>query len=102
MTPPRPRPSPRPSPRPRRSLPRSLPPNGPAVAALVCGLAGFWILWVVLSPLAILLGLLGWHRARGGARYLAMSKVGVVLGVLGIALYLALWPSLLRGTAYFS
>lgn len=64
--------------------------NGLAVAALVLGIAACVFFWTVvggilLGLLAIVFGILGARRARGGrAPRRTMSLVGLVLGALGL------------------
>jgi uncharacterized membrane protein len=64
--------------------------NGPAIAALVLGILAVVLFWtviggVVLGILALVFGIIGARRARGGrAPRRTMSIFGAVLGVLGI------------------
>lgn len=64
--------------------------NGLAIAGLVCGIVGLLILWIVLSPLAIIFGGVGLSRANNGAPYKGMSIAAIVLGVIGIIGYVIL------------
>ncbi|AQU65128.1 DUF4190 domain-containing protein [Streptomyces niveus] len=72
-----------PEPAPARSNPL-------AVAALVLGIIACLLFWtiaggIVLGLLAVVLGIMGIRRARGGrAPHRTMSIVGVVLGALGL------------------
>lgn len=61
--------------------------NGLAIAALVCGLVGIFVLNIVLGPLAIILGSVGWNRANQGAQSKGMAIAGVVLGVIDVVLF---------------
>ncbi|CAM5263827.1 hypothetical protein STENM36S_07204 [Streptomyces tendae] len=64
--------------------------NGLAIAALVLGILAVVLFWtviggVVLGLLALVLGIIGARRARGGrAPRRKMSIAGAVLGVLGV------------------
>ncbi|MDQ0401686.1 DUF4190 domain-containing protein [Streptomyces sp. DSM 40167] len=64
--------------------------NGMAVAALVLGILAVLLFWTViggalLGLLALIFGIIGARRARGGrAPRRGMSIVGAVLGVLGL------------------
>lgn len=64
--------------------------NGLAVAALVLGVLALVLFWtviggVVLGLLALVLGIIGARRARGGrAPHGVMSVIGAVLGALGL------------------
>lgn len=72
-----------PEPTPARSNPL-------AVAALVLGIIACLLFWtvvggIVLGLLAVVLGIMGVRRARGGrAPHRTMSIVGTVLGALGL------------------
>lgn len=65
--------------------------NGLAVAALVLGILAVVLFWTVvggalLGLLAVIFGVIGARKARGGrAPHGAMSVVGAVLGALGLA-----------------
>ncbi|MFV0131524.1 DUF4190 domain-containing protein [Streptomyces sp. HMX112] len=64
--------------------------NGLAIAALVLGVAAILLFWtvfggMVLGLLALVLGIIGARKARGGrAPYRGMSIAGAVLGALGL------------------
>ncbi|MCM2416137.1 MULTISPECIES: DUF4190 domain-containing protein [unclassified Streptomyces] len=64
--------------------------NGLAVAALVLGIVAILLFWTVfggilLGLLAVVLGIIGARRARGGrAPHRTISIVGAVLGALGL------------------
>ncbi|SDJ47627.1 hypothetical protein [Streptomyces indicus] len=63
--------------------------NGMGIAALVLGVAAALLFWtviggVVLGLLAVIFGIIGARRARGGrAPYRGLSIAGAVLGALG-------------------
>lgn len=65
--------------------------NGLAVAALILGVLAVILFWtvvggVVLGILALIFGIIGARRARGGrAPHGTMSVIGAVLGALGVA-----------------
>ena len=62
--------------------------NPMAVAALVCGIVGLFVLSVVLGPLAIVFGSLGMRNAeRGGARNRGVALAGVILGAIDVVLF---------------
>ncbi|WP_399880453.1 DUF4190 domain-containing protein [Streptomyces sp. BBFR51] len=64
--------------------------NGMAIAALVLGILAVLLFWtviggVVLGLLALIFGIIGARRARGGrAPHRGMSIVAAVLGALGV------------------
>ncbi|MER7112648.1 DUF4190 domain-containing protein [Streptomyces sp. NPDC000229] len=64
--------------------------NGLAIAALVLGIAAILLFWtvfggIVLGLLAVIFGIIGARKARGGrAPYGKMSIIGTVLGALGL------------------
>ncbi|GAA2927282.1 DUF4190 domain-containing protein [Streptomyces enissocaesilis] len=64
--------------------------NGLAITALVLGVAAILLFWtvfggIVLGLLAVVFGILGARKARGGrATHGKMSVVGAVLGALGL------------------
>ena len=64
--------------------------NGLAVAGLVCGLVGSLVLQVVLGPLAIVFGGIGWARARRGAPHHGMAMAAVAFGVVDLVVFAAL------------
>jgi hypothetical protein len=70
--------------------------NGMAIASLVCGIVGLVVLWVVLSPLAIIFGGIGLSRANRGASGRGMAIAGIVLGIVGLVGYLILVAVLLN------
>ncbi|MET7454682.1 DUF4190 domain-containing protein [Streptomyces sp. NPDC005574] len=60
--------------------------NGLAIASLICGIIGVFLLNVILGPIAIVLGVVGMRQApaKGGA---GMAKAGVVLGIVDLVLF---------------
>lgn len=70
--------------------PQQQPGNGLAIAGMVCGIIGLFILWIILSPLAVIFGGVGWSKANNGAKHKGMAIAGVVLGVIGIVGYIIL------------
>lgn len=60
--------------------------NGLAIASLICGIIGLFLLSVILGPVAIVLGVAGMRQAaaKGGG---GMAKAGVVLGVVDLVLF---------------
>lgn len=83
--------------------------NGLAVAALVLGILAILLFWtvfggVVLGLLALVFGIIGARRARGGrAPHGVMSIVGAVLGALGLiasGVILAIGASILNSDEF--
>ena len=64
--------------------------NGLAIAGLVCGVVGILFFNVVLGPLAIIFGGVGWAKANNGARYKGMAIAAVVLGVVDLVIFFVL------------
>jgi hypothetical protein len=62
--------------------------NGLAIAALVCGIVGFFLLGIVLGPLGIIFGGLGLRRANAGARGRGMALAGLIVGIIDTVLYI--------------
>lgn len=60
--------------------------NGLAIAGLVCGIVGLFVANIILGPLAIIFGGIGWSRANRGASHKGMSIAGVVLGIVDLVL----------------
>jgi hypothetical protein len=61
--------------------------NGLAVAGLVCGIVGLLFFSVVLGPLAIIFGGVGWSKANHGAKHRGMAIAAVVFGVLDLVVW---------------
>ncbi|MFG2057642.1 hypothetical protein ACGFI9_26830 [Micromonospora sp. NPDC048930] len=84
------RPSPQERPRtPGRPAPSATPParlDGRAAAALMLGGAGMFIFNIVFGPLAIVLGLRAARDPRGGRFGRLGGRLGVVLGILDLAI----------------
>ena len=64
--------------------------NGLAVAGLVCGLVGLLLFNIILGPLAIVFGGIGWMRANRGAQHRGMAIAAVVLGVIDLVIFFVL------------
>lgn len=62
--------------------------NGLAIAGLVCGIVGIFVGSIILGPLAIIFGAIGWSRANRGAPYKGMGIAGVVLGSIDVLLFI--------------
>ena len=79
------------------------PGNGLAIAGLVCGIVGLLLFNIVLGPLAIIFGAIGWSRANRGAKYKGMSIAAVVLGIIDIIIFVALIAAASKhgGSVYF-
>lgn len=58
--------------------------NGLAIAGLVCGIVGLALFNIVLGPLAIIFGGVGWKRANNGAKHRGMAIAAVILGVIDL------------------
>ena len=73
--------------------------NGSAVAGFVCGLIGaitslllwFFIFPIVLDVLGIFFGVKGRRQAAAGARQGGLATAGLVLGAVGLALFILWW-----------
>ncbi|MGW7056012.1 DUF4190 domain-containing protein [Streptomyces sp. NPDC054887] len=83
--------------------------NGLAVAALALGIAALLLFWtvfggLVLGLLAVVFGILGARKARGGrAPRGKMSIIGAVLGALGLiasAVIIAIGASILNSDEF--
>jgi hypothetical protein len=60
--------------------------NGLAVAGLVCGLVGLLFLPIILGPLALIFGGIGWSKANRGAKHKGIAIAAVVLGIADLIL----------------
>jgi hypothetical protein len=68
--------------------------NGPALAAYYCGVFGLIpFLNVILSPIAFILGIIGFIKARKDprARGAGHAITGIILGLISIPLWIVLW-----------
>lgn len=83
--------------------------NGLAITALVLGIAAILLFWTVfggilLGLLAVVFGILGARKARGGrAPHGKMSVIGAVLGALGLiasGVILAIGASILNSDEF--
>jgi hypothetical protein len=61
--------------------------NGWAVAGLVCGIVGLFIANIILGPLAIIFGGIGWSRANAEGSPHAMAVASVILGIVDVVLF---------------
>jgi Domain of unknown function (DUF4190) len=92
-------PPPPPQPYPGFTPPPTAPRNGLGVAALVVAIIGLLTVFggIILGVVAVILGFLGWGRARRGeATNGGVAIAGIVLGFLGIlvsiaAIAIAVW-----------
>ncbi|MBB3676201.1 DUF4190 domain-containing protein [Modestobacter versicolor] len=64
--------------------------NGLAIAGLVCGLVGLLFLPVILGPLAVIFGAVALNKAKQGAGLRGMAISAIVLGIVDIAIFVAL------------
>ncbi|MGW5733128.1 MULTISPECIES: DUF4190 domain-containing protein [Streptomyces] len=85
------------------------PSNGMAITALVLGILAILLFWTViggalLGLLAVIFGIIGARKARGGrAPYGKMSIIGAVLGGLGLiasGVIIAIGASILNSDEY--
>jgi len=65
--------------------------NGMAVAGLVCGLVGLLFLPIILGPLALIFGGIGWSKANRGAKHKGIAIAAVVLGIADLVLMAVLF-----------
>ena len=56
----------------------------------MCGIIGLFLFNVVLGPLAIIFGGIGWSKANKGARGRGMAIAAVVLGVIDLVIFFVL------------
>ncbi|MFG2130944.1 DUF4190 domain-containing protein [Streptomyces sp. NPDC048751] len=63
--------------------------NGMAIASLVCGIVGLFLLNIVLGPLAIVFGAVA-RRQAAGRNGGGMAKAGIILGIVDVVLWLVL------------
>ncbi|MYS21305.1 protein of unknown function [Streptomyces sp. DvalAA-14] len=64
--------------------------NGLAVAGLVCGVVGVFVLNFILGPLALIFGGVGLRNANRGASGRGMALASVILGAFDIILFVVL------------
>jgi hypothetical protein len=65
--------------------------NGLAVAGLVCGLVGLLFLPIILGPLALIFGGIGWSKANRGAKHKGVAIAAVVLGIADLVIMAVLF-----------
>ena len=73
--------------------------NGAALGAYYCGVFGFIPLAApILSPIAVILGIIGLMKARrdAKARGTGHAITGIVLGLLSIPVWIVLWFTVLK------
>ncbi|MGH3635188.1 MAG: DUF4190 domain-containing protein [Mycobacterium sp.] len=77
--------------------------NGLAIAALVCGIIGLFLLNIILGPLAIIFGGVGLSHAKRGAAHHGMALAGVILGIVDVIIFVVLLAAVSHngGSAYF-
>ena len=64
--------------------------NGLAIAGLVCGIVGLFVLNIILGPLAVIFGGIGLARANRGAGNRGMALAAVILGIADVVLFVVL------------
>jgi hypothetical protein len=64
--------------------------NGLAIAGLVVSIVGIFVLNIMLGPLGIIFGGIGWSRANNGANGKGMAIAAVVIGIVDILLFIGL------------
>lgn len=64
--------------------------NGFAVAGLVVAIVGIFLFDIILGPLGIIFGAIGWSRANRGESGKGMSIAAVVLGIVDVLLFIVL------------
>lgn len=63
--------------------------NGLAIAGLVCGIVGIFILNIVLGPLAIIFGAVALRQGKA-KRGAGMAKAALILGIIDVLLFVIL------------
>jgi Domain of unknown function (DUF4190) len=61
--------------------------NGLAIAGLVCGIVGIFLLNYILGPLAIIFGGVGLSKANRGGDHRTMSLWSIALGIFDLVLF---------------
>lgn len=64
--------------------------NSFAIAGLVLSIIGIFLFSIILGPLGIIFGGVGWSRANRGAGGRGMSVAAVIIGVIDILLFIGL------------
>jgi hypothetical protein len=62
--------------------------NGLAIAGLVCGIVGIFVLNIILGPLALIFGGIGLSRANKGAKFKGMAIAAIILGAIDVILFI--------------
>jgi Domain of unknown function (DUF4190) len=73
----------------RRDEGAPAPRSGKALASLICGVLGLFLVPLVLPVAAIVLGVMARREiadARGGLPGVGMAQAGILLGVTGVAI----------------
>ena len=60
--------------------------RGLATASLICSIASWLILGIVLAPLGIIFGIMSLNSKNSGTK--TMATVGLVIGVVSITVYI--------------
>jgi hypothetical protein len=76
--------------------------NGLAIAGLVCGIVGLLFFNVILGPLAIIFGGIGWSKANHGARHRGIAIAAVVFGVVDLIIFGVLLAVAAHNGGFFS
>ncbi len=64
--------------------------NGFAVAGLILAIVGIFVFDIILGPLGIIFGALGWSRANRGDSGKGIAIAAVVVGVIDVLLFVVL------------
>ena len=76
--------------------------NGLAIAGFVCGIVGLLFFNVILGPLAIIFGGVGWAKANKGARHRGLAIAAVVFGVIDLIIFAVLVAVAAKHGGFFS
>lgn len=66
--------------------PSSTPGKGLAIASMVCGIVSFFCFGIILGVLAVIFGAVAKNKGYTGG----MATAGIVLGVVGLGLYIVM------------
>jgi Domain of unknown function (DUF4190) len=64
--------------------------NGMAVAGMVSGIVGLFVLGIILGPLAVIFGGIGLSRSKVSGAGRGQAIAGIILGVIDIVAYFVL------------